>query len=65
MDRRFDAVDRRFEGVDHRFVGIDQRLESIDGKISRQFVWLVGLQVTSLIAIVGALGGVIAALLAR
>ena len=48
MDGRFDLVDRRFEAVDRRF-------ESMDDKISRQFVWVVGVQVTTLVAIVGAL----------
>jgi hypothetical protein len=41
MDTRFDLVDRRFE--------------SMDDKMSRQFVWVVGVQVTTLVAIVGAL----------
>ncbi len=48
MDARFDLVDRRFEAVDRRF-------EFMDGKISRQFIWVVGVQVTTLVAIVGAL----------
>ena len=48
MDARFDLVDRRFESVDRRF-------ESMDDKISRQFIWVVGVQVTTLVAIVGAL----------
>ena len=48
MDGRFDLVDRRFEAADRRF-------ESMDDKISRQFVWVVGVQVTTLVAIVGAL----------
>jgi hypothetical protein len=48
VDGRFDLVERRFEAVDRRF-------ESMDDKISRQFVWLVGVQVTTLVAIVGAL----------
>lgn len=65
IDRRFEAIDRRFDAVDLRFVGLDQRFDALDSKVSRQFVWLVGIQVTSLIAIVGALGGVIAALLSR
>lgn len=41
MDRRFEAVDRRLDGLDHK---IDQR-----------FAWLVGIQVTTLVAIVAAL----------
>jgi uncharacterized coiled-coil protein SlyX len=65
MDRRFEAIDRRFEQIDQRFLGLDQRLDSLDSKMSRQFVWIVGIQISSLIAVVGVLGGVIAALLAR
>ena len=48
MDRRFEQVDRRFEHVDHRF-------DTLDAKMSRQFTWIVGLQVTTLIAVLGAI----------
>ena len=48
MDARFDLVERRCESADRRF-------ESMDDKISRHFVWIVGVQVTTLVAIVGAL----------
>ena len=48
-------VDVRFEGVNRRFDTVDRRIDSLDDKVSRQFVWLVGLQVTTLVAIVGAL----------
>ena len=47
MDARFDAVDRRFDAVERRSDGLDD-------KLSRQFVWLVGMQVTTLVAIVSA-----------
>jgi hypothetical protein len=39
--RRFDVSDRRFE--------------ALDDKVARHFTWLVGIQVTTLAAIVGAL----------
>ena len=55
VDRRFEAIDRRFDAVDHRFDTVDRRIDALDDKVSRQFVWLVGLQVTTLVAIVGAL----------
>jgi predicted RNase H-like nuclease (RuvC/YqgF family) len=55
MDRRFEAMDRRFEAVDRRFDTVDRRIDALDEKLSRYFVWLVGLQVTTLVAIVGAL----------
>jgi len=48
-------MDRRFELIEQRFVGIDQRIDNLDAKVSRQFMWLVGIQVTTLVAIVAAL----------
>ena len=47
MDGRFEAVDRRFESIERRF-------ELMDDKMSRYFLWLVGIQVTTLIGVVGA-----------
>jgi hypothetical protein len=41
--------------MDVRFEAVDRRLEGLDQKMSRQFVWLVGTQVTTLIAMLGAL----------
>jgi uncharacterized coiled-coil protein SlyX len=55
IDARFDAVDRRFDVIDRRFESVDRRIDGLDDKMSRQFVWLVGIQVTTLVAIVGAL----------
>jgi chromosome segregation ATPase len=62
IDRRFEAIDRRFEVIDRRFEVIDRRLEAIDqkftlldGKIDNRFLWLVGTQVTTLVAIAAAL----------
>jgi uncharacterized coiled-coil protein SlyX len=51
-DSRFDQLERRFET---RFDAFDRRLEGLDEKVARHFTWLVGIQVTALIAIVGAL----------
>ena len=55
IDARFDGVDRRFDIIDRRFEAVDRRIDGLDDKMSRQFVWLVGIQVTTLVAIVGAL----------
>lgn len=52
-----ERMDRRFEAVDRRFATIDQRTDALDQKMSRQFAWLVGIQVTTLAAIVAALVG--------
>ena len=52
VDTRFDQLERRFEA---RFDAHDRRFEVMDEKMARHFTWLVGIQVTTLIAIVGAL----------
>jgi hypothetical protein len=41
--------------MDTRFETVDRRFDTLDDKVSSQFVWLVGLEVTTLVAIVGAL----------
>jgi len=55
MDRRFELLEQRSAAIDQRFVGLDQRIDNLDAKVSRQFMWLVGIQVTTLAAIVAAL----------
>ena len=51
MERRFEAVDRRFDAIDRRFEAIERRFETTD----RRFLWLVGFQMTTLIAVFGAI----------
>ena len=43
------------ERVDRRFDGTDRRVEALDAKMSRQFMWIVGLHVMTLTAVIGAL----------
>ena len=52
LEQRMDA---RFEGVDRRFDAVDRRFDALDGRMSRQFMWLVGIQITTLVAVVVAL----------
>ena len=65
MDARFAQVDARFAQVDARFVQVDARFDRLEDKMSRQFLWIVGIQVTTLIAIVGSLIGAMGALVTR
>ena len=62
MERRFEAMDRRFEAMEQRF---DRRLEVVDENMSRQFRWIVGIQITTLLAMIGAIGAIAAAALGR
>jgi hypothetical protein len=51
-----DAAIRHLEQrTDARFDAVDRRFEALDEKISRQFTWLIGIQITTLVAIVAAL----------
>ena len=43
------------ERVGRRFEGVDRRIDALDATMSRQFMWLVGLHVMTLTAIIGAL----------
>ena len=59
MNRRFEQVDARFAQMETRFSQVDQRIDSLDAKVSRQFVWLVGILLSGMIAMLGALAAAI------
>ena len=63
VDRRFEDIDRRFEAVDRRFEAFDRRFEAIERNMSGQFRWIIGIQMTTLIAMIGAIAAVAAAAL--
>lgn len=48
------AIRHLEQRTDARFDAVDRRFEALDAKMSRQFVWLVGIMVTVLVAVVGA-----------
>lgn len=51
----FGETVRRFEAVDRRFDTIDRRFERLEDNVSSQFVWTVSIQITVLLAVIGAL----------
>ncbi|HXH07466.1 MAG TPA: hypothetical protein VNI83_12870 [Vicinamibacterales bacterium] len=60
FDQRMDQLEQR---MDRRFEAVERRLEILDAQMHRQFLWLVGLHVTSLLAMVGACAAIVAAIL--
>jgi len=52
LANRLDAVDRKIDRFREELMG---RIDGLDQKLSRQFLWLVGVQVTVLLAVIGAL----------
>ena len=63
IDRRLEQfeqrMDQRFASVDQRFAGVDQRLDSLGAKVDRQG----HIMLATLIAIIGGMSGIIAAIL--
>jgi len=43
------------ETIRHFEQRVDARFDTLDERVSRQFMWLVGIQVTTLVAVVAAL----------
>jgi hypothetical protein len=48
-------MNRRFEQIDRRFEHLDRRITTVDEKNDRHFTWVVGLQLTMMVAVVGVL----------
>ena len=64
VDAKVDRVDAKVDRVDAKVDRVDAKVDRLDAKVdrlfyelesrmTRQFVWLVGIQVTVLLAIVG------------
>jgi uncharacterized coiled-coil protein SlyX len=51
LDQRFSAIDQRFGLIDQRFLSLDARFGALDVKMSRQFQFLVGIQITMFLVI--------------
>lgn len=69
LDERIGSLERRVDSLEHRmdvgFARVDQRFDGLEARMSRQFHWLVGILLTSMIAMLGVLGGITAAIVNR
>jgi uncharacterized coiled-coil protein SlyX len=65
LDARCDGIDARMDRLegrlDARCDAIDARMDRLEDKMSRQFVWLAGMQVTTLAAVFGAFAAAVTA----
>jgi hypothetical protein len=55
IDKRFETIDKRFEAIDKRFEAINRPFEAIDQKFSKYFLWIIGIQVSTLLAVIATL----------
>ena len=69
LGERMGSLERRVDVLEHRmdlgFARVDQRFDGLEARMARQFHWLVGILLTEMIAIIGVLGGITAAILGR
>jgi len=54
LSGRIEALSGRLDALDQRLSG---RIGALDQKISKQFIWLVGIKIMVLLAVIGALVG--------
>lgn len=57
LEGRVDGFEGRFDSLERRFDRVERRIEALDQKVSKQFYWLVGAQVTVLVSVIGVLAG--------
>jgi chromosome segregation ATPase len=60
LDQRFNELDRRVDKLDLRFDRLDQRVDRLDERVVKLFLWVIGIQMTILIAFVAGLFGIVA-----
>jgi len=54
VDRFREELSGRIDALDQRLTG---RIDALDQKFSRYFLWTIGIQITILLAVIGALLG--------
>lgn len=59
---RLSAIEQRIDHLEER---MNARFDRLEQEMTRQFKWLVGIHITSLLTVVATLGAIIAALLSR
>lgn len=51
MDRLESRMDRLEDRMDRRFEAVDLRFDTLERKVDHGFIWLVGIQITTFVAI--------------
>jgi chromosome segregation ATPase len=56
---RIDSLNQRIDSLDHRinarFEAVNHRIDALDQKMSSHFIWIVGIQITVLLSVMGTL----------
>lgn len=65
VEAKLDEHTRGMDELRDIIRGLDRRFDTLDQKMTRYFLWLAGFQITTLLALVTGLLGVIGVLLTR
>lgn len=63
LDQRVDKLDQRIDRLEHRLDTLDHRVDKLDTRVEKQFLWVVGIQITTLVTIMAGLFGLVAKLI--
>ena len=63
METTLSSLDQKVERLDLRMDKLDARVDKLDARMERQFLWIVGIQMSTLIAIMAGLFGIVAKLI--
>ena len=63
LETRFDKLETRFDRLEGRFDRLDLRVDKLDERMLKLFLWVIGIQMTTLIAFIGGLFGLVAKLI--
>ena len=63
LDQRVVALDLRMDTLDHRVDRLEVRIDKLDDRVVKLFLWVIGIQMTTLITIAAGLFAMVARLI--
>ena len=63
LDQRVEKLDQRIDRLEQRVDTLDKRVDKLDSRVEKQFLWVAGIQMTTLITIIAGLFGLVAKLI--
>ena len=63
LDQRVEKLDQRIDRIEQRVDTLDRRVDKLDARVEKQFLWVAGIQMTTLITIIAGLFGLVAKLI--
>jgi hypothetical protein len=65
LEGQVGEISLRLTGIEAAIRHLELRFDALEDKMSRQFMWIVGIQVTTLLTVIPMLGAIVVTLLSR